>query len=203
MCESQEQDAAPTYPWQVQDNPFDKEWSKNPPADSAVSEQGQSGTAVEKGGTHMQLSKEFQRFQQYPNTAAAPGGSAVPEDCNRQGPAQASSNVATTIQDDLPAAGEVASASQSEPVEAPNSLQLQEPQRQQQRLQLWQKQWPARASWPACSSGPGASQPAPIRSERLEQCLFVLQKKAPSRQGSQIQRDFEVTGVAVTCALSN
>ena len=119
MRETQEQDTAPTYPWQVQDDPFDKEWSKNPPADSAVSEQGQSGTAVEKRGTHMQLSKEFQRFQQYPNTAAAPGGSAVPEDCNRQGPAQASSSVATTIQDDLPAADEVASASQSEPVEAP------------------------------------------------------------------------------------
>ena len=151
MCSIQDGAAVPKYRWQHQDDPFDKQWSKNPPVDSGVSEHWQSGAArdhppstpaavavmaasesesepgglrkekqaVATGGTHMQLSKEFQRFQQYPNTAAASGDSAVPEDCDRQGPAQASSSVATTIQNDPPAAGEVASSSQSEPVEAP------------------------------------------------------------------------------------
>ena len=72
----------------------------------------------------MQLSKEFQRFQQYPNTAAAPGDSAVPEDCGRQGPAQASSSMAATIQNDPPAANEVTSSSQSEPVEGPKACPM-------------------------------------------------------------------------------
>ena len=67
----------------------------------------------------MQQSQEFQRFQQYPNTTAAADDSTVPEDRDHQGPDQASNSVATAIQNDRPAAGEVASSSQNEPVEAP------------------------------------------------------------------------------------
>jgi len=74
---------------------------------------------VEEEGTHMQLSEEFQRFQQYPNATAAPGENPVPEDGDHQDRAQASSSVSTAIRGNLSTAGETASSSQSEPVEPP------------------------------------------------------------------------------------